>query len=117
GTATWTSEHNSHRLEVMAATLNVGASTAGSEASVTGSCLTDQMDRVMDMAADVLLHPAFADEEVARYKQRTRAQLMQQRANPGFLANEMFAKAVYGDHPGSRTAPSVAAIDALTRDA
>jgi zinc protease len=117
GTATRTSEEISQQLEVMAATLNVGASTAGSEASITGSSLTDQIDRVMDMAADVLLHPAFADAEVARYKQRTRAQLMQQRANPGFLANEMFAKAVYGDHPGSRTSPALPALDALTHDA
>ncbi|HEV3139361.1 MAG TPA: pitrilysin family protein [Vicinamibacterales bacterium] len=117
GTATRTSEQISRQLEVMAATLNVGASAAGSEASITGSCLSDQIDTVMDMAADVLQHPAFADEEVARYKQRTRAQLMQQRANPGFLANEMFAKAIYGDHPASRTAPSLASLDALTRDA
>src|SRR5260370_42399130 len=88
------------------------------DSSVTGvqTCALP-IDRVMDMAGDVLLHPAFANEEVARYKQRTRAQLMQQRANPGFLANEMFAKAIYGDHPASRTAPSLAAIDALTRDA
>ena len=71
----------------------------------------------LDLTADVLLHPSFPDEELARYKQRTRAQLTQQRANPGFLANEMFAKAIYGDHPGSRTAPSLPAVDGLTRDA
>jgi zinc protease len=115
GTASRTSEQISQQLDVMAASLNVGASTSGSEASLTGSCLSEQFDRLMDITADVLLHPSFPDEEVARYKQRTRAQLMQQRANPGFLASEMFAKAVYGDHPASRIGPGVAALDAVSR--
>ena len=33
---------------------------------------------------------------MARFKQRTRAALTQQRANPGFLAAEMFSRGVYG---------------------
>jgi zinc protease len=70
----------------------------------------------MDIAADVLLHPTFPDEEIARYKQRMRAQLMQQRANPGFLAQEMFSKAIYGDHPASRISAGVGPLDALSKD-
>jgi len=117
GTPTRTSEQISQQLEVMAATLNVGASTAGSEATISGSSLTDQFDKLMDIAADVLLHPTFPDAEVARYVQRTRAQLMQQRTIPGFLAQEMFSRALYGDHPASRVSPTPAALDALKRDA
>ena len=82
GTATRTSEQISQQLEVIAATLTVTAGLASLEAVVSGSCLSDQFDRLIDMTADVLLHPSFPDEELARYKQRTRAQLMQQRANP-----------------------------------
>src|SRR5262249_47876550 len=105
GTATRTSEEISQQLEVMAATLNIG-SAEGSAASIVGSSLTEQFDKLMDIAADVLLHPTFPDVEVARYKQRTRAQLMQQRTIPGFLAQDMFSKAMYGDHPASRIAPT-----------
>jgi zinc protease len=115
GTATRTSEEISKQLEVMAATLNI-ASAEGSEASIVGSSLTEQFDKLMDIAADVLLHPTFPDVEVTRYQQRTRAQLMQQRTIPGFLAQDMFSKAVYGDHPASRIAPTSAALDALSRD-
>ena len=117
GTASRTSEQISQQLEVMAATLNTGASTGGSEASISGSSLTEQFNRLMDIAADVLLHPSFPEDEVARYKQRSRAQVMQLRANPGYLAQEMFSKAVYGDHPASRIGPTLAALDALSRDA
>src|SRR5215510_4654946 len=74
GTATRTSEQISQQLEVMAATLNTGASAAGSEASISGSSLTEQFAALMDITADVLLHPTFPDVEVTRYKQRTRAQ-------------------------------------------
>jgi zinc protease len=114
GTATRTSEQISQQLEVMAASLNIGAGAAGQEATVSGSCLSDQIDRLLDLTADVLLHPSFPDEEVARYKQRTRAQLTQQRANPGFLAIEMFSRAIYGSHPASRVTPTLAALEGVT---
>ena len=41
-----------------------------------------------------------------RYKERTRAGLIQQRTSPGFLANEMFSRVVYGDPPGRRASRS-----------
>src|SRR5215471_6865105 len=116
GTTTRTSEQISQQLEVMAANLNIAAGAAGTEATVSGSCLSDQLDRLLDLTADVLLHPSFPGEEVARFKQRTRAQLMQQRANPNFLAAEMFNHVVYGAHPASRVAPAVAALDEASRD-
>lgn len=115
GTASRTSEQISQQLEVMAANLTVTAGT-GVEATVVGSALSDQFDRLVDITSDVLLHPSFSDEELGRYKQRMRAQLMQQRANPGFLAVELFNRVVYGAHPASRTAPTAAALDAATRD-
>ena len=91
----------------MAASLTVGAGASGQEATVSGSCLSDQLDPLVDLTADVLLHPSFAEEELARYKQRTRAQLTQQRSNPNFLAIEMFSRAIYGSHPASRVTPTV----------
>src|SRR5712691_6526038 len=116
GTASRTSEQISQQLEVMAASLTVGAG-AGVEASVNGSSLTDQFDQLLDIAADVVLHPSFPEEELARYKQRMRAQLTQQRANPGFLAAELFNRVIYGTHPASRISPTAAALDAATRGA
>src|SRR5262245_54270646 len=115
GTASRTSEQISQQLEVMAASLTVAAGQSGQEATVSGSCLSDQIGRLLDLTADVLLHPSFPDEDLARYKQRTRAQLTQQRSNPSFLAAEMFSRAVYGSHPASRVAPTLAALEGATR--
>jgi predicted Zn-dependent peptidase len=50
----------------------------------------------------VLLNPAFADEELTRYTQRTQAGLIQQRANPAFLGSELYSRIMYGDHPAGR---------------
>jgi zinc protease len=72
--------------------------------------------RLMDLASDILLHPSFPDDELARYKQRTRASLAQQRANPAFLAAEVFSRAVYGPHPAARISPTLASLDRVTRD-
>lgn len=116
GTATRTSNQISAQLDLMAATLNVNAGNTSTEATLNGSSFSDQASTLFDLAADVLLHPAFAEDEVARFKQRTRATLAQQRANPGFLANEMFARAVYGSHPASRVGATVASLDRTTRE-
>jgi len=116
GTTTRTSNQLSAQLDLMAATLNVGAGSASTEATLNGSALSDQASTLFELAADVLMHPTFAEEELTRFKQRTRSTLAQQRANPNFLAAEMFSRAVYGTHPAARIAPTVAALDRVTRD-
>src|SRR3954463_5557382 len=90
GTKTRTSPQISEALETMSATLNVGSGLAGMSASVSGSALTENFDRLMELAADVLLNPAFAPAEWDRLKTRTKAGLVQNRANPSFLAAERF---------------------------
>jgi zinc protease len=117
GTTTKTSEQISQQLEVIAANLTVGAGVSGLEATVNGSCLSEQVDRLLDMTADVLLHPSFTDEELTRYKQRTRTELIQLRANPGFLAQEMYQRAIYGVHPAARVSTTAEILDKTTRDA
>jgi zinc protease len=116
GTTTRTSEQISQRLEVMAASLTVGASVSATEATVAGGSLSEQFPALIEMAADVVLHPSFPEEELARFKQRTRVNLTQVRANPGFLAQEMFQRVVYGDHPGSRVLATIPSLDKTTRD-
>jgi zinc protease len=115
GTTTRTTSQISEQLETMSAGLQVNTGMATQEASLFGSCLTENMDRLFDLAADLLLHPTFPEEELAKYKQRTLAGLMQQRSNPGFLGNEMFSKVMYGNHPAARVAPTADAVNATTR--
>jgi zinc protease len=115
GTATRTSEQIAQRLETINAQFNIGTGVSAVDATVTGSCLTEHFDTLLDLAADILQHPVFADEELKRYKDRTRATLTQQRSNPGFLTTELYARVMYGAHPAGRVAPTIAALDQTTR--
>ena len=117
GTATKTSEQISEQLERLAANVAVGAGLSSTVAQVTGSGLTNNLDTVLALMADVLMNPSFPQAEIDRYKTRQRGFLMQNRAQPGFLAQERLSKALFGDHPMSRVTPTPAALDALTRDA
>ena len=117
GTATRTSPQISEALETMSASFNVGTSYAGTTAFVSGSSLSGNFDALMDLAADVLLHPAMAPSEWDRLKARARAGIVQSRANPTFLANEAFSRLVFGAHPASRVGSRASDLDAITPEA
>ena len=117
GTPTKNTQQISETLETMAANVGVGAGMASAVASVTGSSLTENFDATFALATDILLTPTFPQEEFDRYKTRTRTGLTQQRSNPGFLANEMFARVIYGAHPAARVSVTADGLDKTTRDA
>ena len=116
GTTTRNTIQIAEQLETMAATLAVTTGMSATVASISGAGLTEHIDRIFDMAADVLLRPTFPDEEFVKYRQRTLAGLNQQRSFPGFLVQERWSKTMYGDHPAGRLAISPAQLNAITRD-
>jgi predicted Zn-dependent peptidase len=114
GTSSKTSAQISEALETMGASLFTSAGASSANAEIDGNALTESLPKLMEVAADVLLHPAFAQAEWDRYKARTKPQFTQLRTNPNFLGNEMLNKAVFGSHPASRIFASATAIDAVT---
>ena len=117
GTTTKTSQQISQELETMSASVNVGSSTSGPFATVSGGALTENLPKLFDLSADVLLNPSFPADEWARLKTRTKTGLIQQRTQPGFLSAERFGKVIFGDHPSSRISATPETLDAITRDA
>lgn len=117
GTASKSSAQISQALETMAANVNVGAGTSSTFATVSGGTLTENLDRLFDLTADVLLNPTFSAEEWDRLKTRARTGLVQQRTQPGFLSQERFSRVVFGDHPSGRVSATPATLDAITREA
>lgn len=115
GTATRSSSQISEQLETIAASLTVTTGMSATEANLFGSCLTEHADRLFEMFADVLLNPSFPDDELARYKQRTRAGLIQQRSIAGFLGSEMLARVMYGSHPAGRISLTPEGLDRIAR--
>jgi zinc protease len=114
GSKTRTSGAIAQELEVLSASLEVTAASASPDATITGACLAEDFATVIGLVADVLVNPAFPEHELQRYKQRARASFVQQRSSAAFLARELFARLVNGNHPAARTSPAVEALDATT---
>jgi predicted Zn-dependent peptidase len=114
GTTSRTTQQIAEQLETLASTVAVGTGMSSVDATVSGSSLTENFEDTFALAADVLLNPTFPEAELARYRERTRAGLIQQRTFPGFLVNEMFSRVMFGAHPAARVAMSAPALDAVT---
>jgi len=117
GTQTRSSIQIAEEIDRLGAALSAGASFGSPDAVLSASGLSDNFERWFAVALDVLLHPSFPADELEKMKQRLRAQLREQRSSSGFLLDERFYRAVYGDHPAAHVAPTEASIDALNREA
>ena len=117
GTTTKSSQQLSQELETMSANVFVGGNTSGLFSTVSGGSLTENLPRLFELTADVLLNPSFPADELERLKVRTRTGLIQQRTQPGFLSAERFSKVIFGDHPAGRVSATPETLDAITRDA
>jgi zinc protease len=70
----------------------------------------------LDLLSDVLLDPVFDQKEIDRQVKETLAEIRRQKEDPGVVAAQAFAKAVYGGHPYGRTNEEEAAyLPKLTR--
>jgi Predicted Zn-dependent peptidases len=69
---------------------------------------------MFDLMSDVTQHPSFPESELKLAQENTIQQIRANRANPGFLVNERFQKAVFGDHPYGFVVPDEKSISALT---
>jgi zinc protease len=88
---------------------------AGSDLSfVNVVVMKDSFGLAMDLLADVVRNPAFADEEIDRQRQQALSGLQVSQNDPDYLASVIFDRLVYGFHPyglpNGGTAESLAAI-------
>lgn len=114
GTESRISREIADQVARLGATLQAGANS--DYTTVAASSLAMFSNEILELMADVTLRPVFPENEVDLARQNTKESLKQQRAQPSFLATEMVAKVMYGDHPYSVTAPTIASVDATTRD-
>ena len=88
---------------------------AGSDLSfVNVVVMKDSFGVAMDLLADVVRNPAFADEEIDRQRQQAMSGLQVSQNDPDYLASVVFDRLVYGFHPyglpNTGTAESLASI-------
>lgn len=115
GTTQRTSRQIAEQLATLGGVFSASASPSSGETAMGFGGLTEKADAIFALAADVVRNPAFPEAELEKYKTRFVSQLQQQRAQPGFTAQEEFMRAVYGTHPGSYVVPPENVLRAMTR--
>jgi zinc protease len=84
--------------------------------ALAATCLADDFDPVLLLAADIARHPAFKDSEIATRKETLITSIRQDEDNPATVAGDAFAQALYGAHPYARKVRgTVAGIEAIRR--
>ena len=114
GTETRTSRQIAEEIERLGATLSVGSTSDFT--TIAASSLAIYSDEVLELIADVTIRSTFPQSEVDLARENTKQLLIQQRAQPSFLASERLAKVIFGEHPYSTISPTDEMLDALTRD-
>lgn len=77
----------------------IGASLNTFENGMYGLTLTKHKETFLSLMSDVLLNPAFPEEELEKTKKQSISGLVSSKTNPGFIANRVGQKLCYGNHP------------------
>jgi zinc protease len=113
GAGSRTSEEMAREVETLGGRLSSSANDDYAWLAV--SVVAENIERMMDLLGEVLLHPTYPENEVALYKRNRIQKLVVQRQDPSFLAGEQFDRIVYGSHPYAISAPTPASVEALDR--
>jgi len=114
GTDSRTSKQIKEELRSIGGTLGLGSDADST--TMSASSLSEFSPRLFELMSDVAQHPSFPETEVKLAQENTIQQIRAGRADPGFLVNERFQKAVFGNHPYAFVVPDEKSISALTRN-
>ncbi|HOK44446.1 MAG TPA: pitrilysin family protein [Bryobacteraceae bacterium] len=84
---------------------------------VAGNALAENFAKLLNLLADVARNANFPEEEVELRKQNRKQELLAQRSEASFLADEKFAEILFSPHPYARQDPTPESIDRLNREA
>lgn len=84
---------------------------------LAGNSLAENLPKLLELMADVARRAQFPEDEVALRKQNRKQELLAQRAEAAFLADEKFAEVLFHPHPYARHEPTFDSIDRFDRAA
>jgi zinc protease len=115
GTTTKSAEQVATAIDSIGGVLSTGA---GADLTyVNAIVMKDSLAFGLDLVADVVQHPAFAQEEIERQRQQLLSGLRVSYDDPDYLANIVFDRLVFGFHPYGRPQTGTPeTLAALTRD-
>lgn len=101
GSSRWTFEASAEALESVGAGVGFGGSRHTT--SFSAHSLVEDLDLVLDIAADALLRPLFPADQVERVRGQTITGLQMRANDTGDMARLAFYEAAYPGHPYSRS--------------
>jgi zinc protease len=102
GTTAHSPDEINEFLEQRAASIETGIDSSSGSASF--SSLSEDLEPVFDLFAEVLQQPAFREDKIALEKQQWQGAIARRNDNPDDIARREFDKHIYGpDHPYART--------------
>jgi zinc protease len=114
GTTSRSSTQLANDVAQIGAGLNSSASMDSAGASV--SALSNNTGPALELLSDVVLHPAFKDEEVERIRKQRLVAIIQEGDSPIAATLRVGAKALYGDQPyGYQPVGTTESVKATTR--
>lgn len=108
GTKTRSATQIAEEMAFLGTELNSGAGWNSSTISFTAT--PDKLDQALTVMADVVLNPAFKQEELDLLKSQTLDELKYNLKQPSFIANYVASKYSFGEHPAGGTPESIASI-------
>ena len=112
GTTTKSAEQIADAIDSIGGAMGTGA---GADLTfVNGVVMKDSFDLAMELIADVVRNPAFAQDEIDRQREQALSSLQVSLSDPDYVASVAFDRLVYGFHPyglpASGTPESLASI-------
>jgi zinc protease len=108
GTKSRTEKDLSEQLSRYA--IEVNGSASMDDTQVNMSCLSEHLDKAMELLADVTINPIFDPGEFEKLRKQTLTGLAVQEQNPEYLAGREFSRQLFGRHPYART------VEATSKD-
>jgi zinc protease len=114
GTKTRTSKQLAEEIEKLGA--SISASAGEDNTVVAASALAMYHSEILKLMSDVVLNPAFPEDEIALFKKNAIENIKYQRSQPAFLADEQITKTIYGNSPYGGLSPTAADVEKISRD-
>jgi zinc protease len=113
GTQTLKPDQLDSELEFMASSIESGISE--DSGSLSMSTLNKNLDRTLELYADVMMNPGFDQSRVDLNIKNTIEAIRRQNDDPKGIASREYIKALYENHPLGRV-PTIDSVSKVTRD-
>lgn len=113
GTTTRSADEIARKIDFYGSSIAAGASS--DDVNIFTSILTKDIDQVLPIYADVIEHPVFPQDELAKYVSNKLAELKQSRQDPSYPGRMMGRKLAFGEHPYGAV-ETEESVNALTTD-